>query len=208
MLLLLLVAGCRNDGRTLREPPAGFEGVSISTTSTPVEGDDGFGTLEPFDTAAPETFPPLEATDLVLAPWADGDVIDSRYTCDGLNVSPALSWTPAPLGTAEIAITFEDLDAPTFVHWIVAGIAPDVTEIDEDAVPIGAYQATNGVGDIGYTGPCPPAGSEHLYLITVHYLGTPSGLQDGVPGDELYASIAAAAVASGEVTGTFSRPGG
>ncbi len=134
--------------------------------------------------------------------------MDARYTCEGLNVAPALSWTAAPLGTAEIAITLEDLDSPTFVHWIIAGISPDTVSLAERTVPIGAYEATNGLGDIGYTGPCPPAGEEHLYLITVHYLGVPTGLLDGVPGDELFASIVTAEAATAEVTGTFSRSEG
>lgn len=204
------VTGCRDDGRTLREPADDFKGVSISTTSAPDPLDDaGFDTFPLNDTFPPDdTFPPVEATDVVTAPWDDGAPIDARFTCEGLNVAPALSWTPAPLGTAEIAITLEDLDAPTFVHWIIAGIAPDTVAIEEGLVPIGAFEATNGLGDIGYTGPCPPAGAEHLYLITVHYLGVPTELLDGVPGDELYASIAAAGVATAEVTGTFSRTEG
>jgi len=208
--MLVLASSCRDDGRTLREPPDGFEGVSISTTSTPEEGEEpGFDTLAPGETFPPEeTLPPVETTEAVTAPWADGDAIDARFTCEADNVAPALSWPAAPLGTAEIAITLDDLDTPTFVHWIIAGLTPDTTSMDEGIVPIGAYEATNGLGDIGYTGPCPSAGTEHVYLITVHYLGMPTGLLDGVAGDELYASIVTAEVASAEVTGTFSRAGG
>jgi len=208
--MLVFAAGCRNDGRTLRDPDPRFDDVSISTSSSIDEGvDPGFDTIEPTETFPPEeTFPPIDETDLVTAPWADGEAIDAHYTCEGSNVAPSLSWAAAPLGTAEIAITLEDLDAPTFVHWIIAGISPDAVALDEDTVPIGAYEATNGLGDLGYTGPCPAAGEEHLYLITVHYLGVPSGLLDGVPGAELFASIATAEVATAEVTGTFSRAGG
>lgn len=207
--ILIFASSCRNDGRTLREPTPGFEDVSISVTSTPDPDDPGFDTLAPDETFPPEeTLPPVEASDLVTAPWADGAAIDARYTCEGLNVAPALSWTAAPLGTAEIAITLEDLDAPTFVHWIIAGISPEAVSLDEGVVPIGAYEATNGLGDLGYTGPCPAAGSEHLYLITVHYLGVTTGLLNGVAGDELFASIATAEVATAEVTGTFSRAAG
>ena len=207
--MIVLASSCRHDGRTLREPTPGFENVSISTTSVLDESEDGFDTLVPDETLPPdETFPPIESTDLVVAPWDDGAAIDTRYTCEGLNLAPALSWPAAPLGTAEIAITLEDLDSPTFVHWIIAGISPDAVTLDEDTVPIGAYEANNGLGDLGYTGPCPGAGEEHLYLITVHYLGVATGLSDGVPGDELFASIATAEVATAEVTGTFSRAGG
>jgi Raf kinase inhibitor-like YbhB/YbcL family protein len=215
-MMLVLASSCRNDGRTLREPSDDLEGVSISTTSTldPLD-ESGFDTVPsddtvpPDDTLAPDdTLPPVEATDVVAAPWADAEAIDARFTCEGANLSPALSWPAAPLGTAEIAVTLEDLDSPTFVHWVIAGISPDTVSLDEGVVPIGAYEATNGLGDLGYTGPCPPAGSEHLYLITVHFLGVPTGLLDGVAGDELYAAIAAGEVATAEVTGTFSRAGG
>ncbi len=207
--MIALASSCRHDGRTLREPDHRFDDVSISTTSTLDGENPGFDTLAPAETDPPEeTFPPVDDSELVTAPWEDGAVIDARYTCEGDNIAPELSWPAAPLGTAEIAITLEDLDSPTFVHWIIAGISPDTVSLDEGTVPIGAYEATNGLGDLGYTGPCPSAGTEHLYLITVHYLGVATGLADGVPGDELFASIAAAEVATAEVTGTFSRAGG
>jgi Raf kinase inhibitor-like YbhB/YbcL family protein len=207
LVVVIGASSCRHDGRTLRDPPEGVRGETISSPSTTEEIDDpGFDTFPPDDTT--NTFPPIEASDLVTAPWEDGAAIDARYTCEGLNVAPALSWTAAPDGTTEIAITFEDLDAPTFVHWIIAGISPDAVSLAEGTVPIGAYEATNGLGDIGYTGPCPPAGEEHLYLVTVHYLSTRTGLLDGIPGDELYASIVTAETTTAEVTGTFSRGGG
>ena len=207
LALVIAASSCRHDGRTLRDPPPGFSSVSISAPPRPDQTDDqGFDTLAPDNTD--ETFPPIEATDVVTAPWEDGAVIDARYTCEGLNVAPALSWTPAPVGTVEIAITLEDLDAPTFVHWIIAGISPDTVSLAEGTAPIGAYEATNGLGDIGYTGPCPPAGEEHLYLITVHYLSVATGLLDGVPGEELFSSIVTAEAATAEVTGTFSRAEG
>jgi Raf kinase inhibitor-like YbhB/YbcL family protein len=213
LIVLIAVSSCRDDGRTLRDPPPGFQSVSISTTTTIESGLDTTGIdkdepgFDTFDTAATVTtfIPALDDTGVVTAPWVAGGAIDSRFSCEGLNVSPTLSWPVAPLGTAEIAITLEDLDAPTFVHWIVAGISPDTVALAEAQVPIGAYEATNGLGDIGYTGPCPPAGEEHFYVLTVHYLGVPSGLLDGVASDELFATIATAEVETAEVTGTFSR---
>jgi len=46
----------------------------------------------------------------------------------GENVSPPLTWSGMPVGTAEIAIILEDPDAPLprpFVHMIAYHIAPD-----------------------------------------------------------------------------------
>ena len=140
-----------------------------------------------------------------MAPWPDGDVIDPRFTCDGLNVAPALSWSAAPAGTLEIAITMVDLDAPQFTHWVIAGLEPTTIALDEDTVPIGAYEALNGVGDVGYTGPCPPAGTTHDYVVSVHYLGAATGLDDGSSAADLITAIEAAETAIADVTGTFSR---
>ena len=72
-------------------------------------------------------------------------------------------------------------------------------------MPLGAYEASNSLGDIGYTGPCPPAGSTHRYTFTVHYLGEATGLDDGTPASELLSAISAAETATAEVIGTFSR---
>lgn len=210
-VLAMVAASCRHDGRTLREPKPGQD-QSISTTSNPTEDTDGFGTPLPTDVSVPDTGSvsdtaslPLSDEDFFLsAPWADGEAIPATFTCDGANVSPALSWSPAPEGTVEVAITLTDLDAP-FAHWAVAGIDPGVTSLGEDTVPLGAYEATNGAGAIGYTGPCPPAGSTHTYVFAVHYLAAATGLSDGVTNAELVDGISVAEIASAEVSGVYSR---
>ncbi len=201
---LMVAAGCRSDGRVLREPkPDQTQSISTTAASTlPVVVEPGVGasTLPP---SAPPTAPPTTLG--VTAPWPEGGTIDPRYTCDGDNVAPALSWGPAPSGTVEIAVTLTDTDAPDFVHWIIAGLAPTAVSIDEATVPLGAYQAMNGAGKIGYFGPCAPAGSEHHYVVTVHFLGAALALSDGDPGADMYTSILNTEIASADVTGLFSR---
>lgn len=212
-LLLLVAAACRSDGRTLR-PPTERQDATISAPSTtevtPVFDDpdstDDLLPTEPFDTLDPtDTFPTSVTEYVAVAPWRDGAAIDERYTCNGLNIAPALSWSAAPVGTVEIAITLTDLDAPGFAHWGIAGIPATNIALNEDTVPLGAYEAMNGNGALGYTGPCPPAGEPHTYAITVHYLGDATGLDDGVSVAELITTIDSSALASAEVTGTFSR---
>jgi Raf kinase inhibitor-like YbhB/YbcL family protein len=104
-----------------------------------------------------------------------------------------------------VAVSLTDLDAPSFVHWVIAGIPPTMFALDEDTVPLEAYEAANSLGDVGYTGPCPPAGSTHRYTFTVHYLGEATGLDDGTPAASLISAISASETATAEVTGTFSR---
>ena len=207
----MIAVSCNDDGRTLREPRPD-QNQSISSLGTTTDGDFVDTVV---DTSAPDTSA-ADTSDLVslplgdealtlTAPWVDGDAIDPRYTCDGDNIAPGLEWSAAPEGTVEIAVTMRDLQVPEFAHWTIAGIAPDQTSLDEDTVPIGAYEATNGSGAIGYTPPCPPAGSTHTYALTVHYLDARTDLTDGVASGELVDVITAAEIASVEVDGTFSR---
>ena len=170
---------------------------SISTSSSPAVIDDptaSFGSLLP-----PEDYL------TVTAPWLDFGTVPAKYTCDGENVSPALSWSPAPEGTVEIAITLEDLDAPDYVHWVIAGLGADTIALDEDTVPLGAVEATNGAGSIGYTGPCPQAGGTHTYRITVHYLSTAVDLDDGSLGADMIARISQNEIGAAVVDGTYER---
>jgi hypothetical protein len=204
-------AACRHDGRTLRPAkPDQTQSIStLGTTTTVAPLDGGFlDTTSPStaDTADSASTLPLGDEQLsVVAPWDDGAAIDPRYTCDGDGIAPALSWSPAPEGTVEIAVTLRDIDQPTFAHWAMAGIAPDQVALAEDSVPVGAYEATNGAGAIGYIGPCPPAGSTHHYVLAVHYLGAQTHLTDGAAPGDLIDGITAAEIASVEVEGTFTR---
>jgi Raf kinase inhibitor-like YbhB/YbcL family protein len=215
----MVAAGCRHDGREMR-PALPSQNGSVSTTAAatvPDTEDDFFdtaasdpalpgGPIEPSTTAVagsgPSTLAPLVASLTVTAPWRDGGPIDARYTCAGDDVSPALSWTNAPSGTQEIAITMIDQDA-SFDHWTMAGIAPDVDSVAENTPPEGAVTALNGEGGFGYTGPCPPAGARHVYRITVHYLDRALGLSEGGSADDMRTAIDDATIATAQVSGTF-----
>jgi hypothetical protein len=221
------LVACNDDGRTLR-PARPDQNASISTTSSPTtvtpeligdgspssevdgitpsttasDGGSALGSIVPTSTVAVGS---VVAPSTVLAPWREGAAIDARYTCSGVDVSPPLSWSPAPAGTAEIAITMTDAQAPTFVHWVIAGLGSDATTIDEGEAPVGVVQAVNGAGGTGYTGPCPPQGETHTYRITVHFLDSQTELGDGADAEDLLAVIDAATITEASVTGTFSR---
>lgn len=204
--MMVALGGCRNDGRTMR-PATADQDSSISDPPTTTDASafiDAAG--DPSDAAPPTvTLPATTAALVVSAPWRNGAAIDPRFTCDGPNVSPALSWSAAPAGTVEIAITLTDLDAPAFAHWVIAGISAQSIALDEATVPLGAYEATNGNGDLGYTGPCPPAGAPHEYLLTVHYLGALTGLGDGTAAAEMITAIESVEIGSAGLSGSFSR---
>jgi Raf kinase inhibitor-like YbhB/YbcL family protein len=160
-------------------------------------------TSPPEPTAPPETSPaaPLE----LLASWQDGAEIPVRQTCDGDDVSPALTWANVPDGTAELAITVVDLDAAGYVHWILFGIDPQRTSLTEDETPLPGYEWTNTAGVADWTGPCPPPGEQHLYQFTIHALNQQLEVADDAPATEVISLINLIAIDQGSVTGTFVR---
>ena len=78
--------------------------------------------------------------------FADNEFIPAQYTCDGDNVSPPLSWSEVPEGTAEFVLILEDPDAPggTHVHWALFGLNPSSGGLEEGKVPAGAVGGKNG----------------------------------------------------------------
>ena len=100
-----------------------------------------------------------------------GGRIPSKYTADGINISPQLEWSNAPSATKSFALTCIDPDAPSgaFVHWIVYDIPANVSSIEEGQ-KIGK-ELPNNFGKLGYKGPSPPSGT-HRYVFTLYALDT------------------------------------
>lgn len=136
---------------------------------------------------------------------SDGQPIDARFTCDGANLSPALAWTGAPGGTAELALAVEDPDAPdaTFTHWLVFGLDPSTGGLPEGVRPAG--EGTNDFGDVGFGGPCPPGGEEHRYVFRLLALHAASGLEPGADRSAFDDAVAPHVLAEARLTATYER---
>ena len=163
------------------------------------------GQTESIALATTTTTIPGQAPLALVAPWQDGAAIDARHTCDGDNVSPALSWSGGPSGVSAWAVVLSDTDSPTFAHWAVANIDAAVTSIPEGYADDLASTAMNSDAKPAYTGPCPPAGKTHRYVLTLYALSQVLEAQNGDPAPAMRASIEAAALASAQVTFTYGR---
>jgi Raf kinase inhibitor-like YbhB/YbcL family protein len=147
-----------------------------------------------------------ESFSLSSTAFNDGGAIPERYTCDGENVSPDLTWSGAPDGTQSLALIVTDPDARDFVHWLVYGMTgtpsgglPAAVSSSPDAPP----QGTNSFGKLGYGGPCPPG--EHHYRFVLYALDEPLELT-GAPGiGELQAAMNGHVTGEAEITGTYQR---
>ncbi len=120
---------------------------------------------------------------LASSAFDEGTAIPKKFTCDGADVMPALSWSGAPSGVKSYAIIMDDPDAPpgTWVHWTIHNLPESVTRLEENlektaALKNGAKQGQVwGVEEfdrVGYHGPCPPPGTPHRYYFKLYALDT------------------------------------
>lgn len=144
-----------------------------------------------------------------LKPGAD---IPEQFTCDGSNISPALSWTTPPEGTQSFALIMEDPDAPgrTWVHWVLYGLPATDRELPEGVapkgtLPSGARQGRNDFGKTGYGGPCPPPGPAHRYYFRLYALDTELQLRAGATRAQVDRSVRGHVLASAELMGQYRR---
>lgn len=182
----IVLASCStDDGRKMSPPGAGqTESVAPATTVDPGQAGS-----------------PL----LLSVPWTEGGAIDPRFTCDGNNTSPALSWTGGPAEVSAWAVILTDLDSPEFAHWTVANIDAATTALDEGQVPDLAVVGMNSDAKPDWTGPCPPEGSTHRYSLSVYALGQVIEAQSGDPSASLRAAIESAAVEVATSEFSYSR---
>lgn len=142
--------------------------------------------------------------------------IDARYTGEGTDISPVLSWSGVPQGTKEFALIVDDPDAPTaepWVHWVIYGIPANATALPEavptKAVlsdPVGAKQGKNSWNTLGYRGPLPPPGhGTHHYYFTLYALDAQLNLKEGLTKKDLLLAIQAHVLAKAQLLGTYSR---
>lgn len=145
--------------------------------------------------------------------FANGQSIPAKYSCNGKNISPALTWNEPPAGTQSLALIVDDPDAPvgTWVHWVLYNIPAATLSLQEDlritgknTDPNAIYIGKNSSGKIGYDGPCPPSGT-HRYFFKLYALDTSIDLLPGATKEQVLKEMDGHILAQGELVGTFSR---
>jgi len=118
--------------------------------------------------------------DLSSTAFGHGSDIPRKYTCEGDDIAPALSWSDVPERTLSLALIVDDPDAPdptaptrTWVHWVLVDIPAGATAIPEGGRPLpnGCRDGLNDWHRTGYGGPCPPVG-RHRYFFKLYALDT------------------------------------
>jgi Raf kinase inhibitor-like YbhB/YbcL family protein len=149
---------------------------------------------------------------LTCPAFANGEPIQSQFTCSGKNCSPELEWSSLPAGTRSLALILEDPDAPggTFYHWVLYAIEPAIGKLPGDlpkTLVINPYgrQGTNSFGRPGYDGPCPPPGKTHRYYLFLFALDAILPLNAGLDTLEVKSAMRGHILDQAETYGIFKR---
>jgi hypothetical protein len=157
--------------------------------------------------------PSSEAGFSLISPdFANGEPIPARYTCDGENIPPTLSWSDPPPGTKSLALIVDDPDAPvgTWTHWIVYNIPPDVRTMDQSFTPgiqindVKILFGKNSWGKQAYGGPCPPSGT-HRYVFQLFPLDILLGPKDRMTKNDLSAQMQNHILGFVQIMGTYTK---
>lgn len=158
----------------------------------------------------------FETIQLFSPAFANGARLPDRFTADGEGVSPPLSWTGVPAGTARLALIVEDPDAPTpqpLVHAIIWDLPAADGQLPEGVIRADGGGSTSG-GDVGrnsffsegWLPPDPPSGhGEHSYAFQLFALADGAELGDTPGRSALLAAMEGKVLAAGLLTGTYSR---
>jgi len=151
--------------------------------------------------------------------FVDHGPLPELYTADGEGRSPPLSWTGVPPAATSLVLVVEDADSPTphpLVHAIAVGLAPADGALQTGALDGGADAPADAPDDAqlgrnsylqhGWLPPDPPPGhGPHRYAFQLFALGGDEPLPDSPGRDAVLALLAARAIASGLVIGTYER---
>lgn len=132
--------------------------------------------------------------------------IPEKFTCDGDNINPHLSFSDIPKNAQSLALIVNDPDAPSgdFVHWIMWNIDPTITEIMQGTTPMSAVEGQNDTGEPGWTGPCPPSGTHH-YEFHLFALNQKLDLPDEADKHEFREALEGAIIEEAILVGLYKR---
>ena len=136
--------------------------------------------------------------------------IPARFTCEGADVSPPLSFDASDSNATSLALIVDDPDSPEgrFAHWIVYNLPASTKDLPEGVtqaeLPPQAQLGMNGFSRIGWAGPCPRVGGrKHHYAFTLYALDGMLRELDAPTMDELVEAMTGRILGQARLVGTY-----
>ena len=153
------------------------------------------------------------ALEISIDAFRNTERIPVVYTCEGENLSPAISWRGVPAGTRSFSLIMDDPDAPsgTFTHWVIWNIPADSAALEravptDSTFPSGAMKGVNSARRVGYMGPCPPIGhGRHRYYFRLYALDAVVDVEPNATADALRSAMRGHLLGEEEYMSTYSR---
>ena len=141
--------------------------------------------------------------------------IPSKYTCDGENIAPPLSFIHVPEFARSLVLIMDDPDAQDvcgkiFDHWIVGNIPVDIHKLSEGAPELlglshDIFVGKNHYNLNTYKGPCPPPGKPHHYHFKLYALDQILSLPYGVTKEDVEDAMKGHVIEQAELIGIYQR---
>lgn len=143
---------------------------------------------------------------ILSSAFEENQHIPSKYTCQGENINPELSFTEVPNDAKSLVLIMDDPDTAmgTFVHWLVYNIDPKTPDVEENSVPDNGTEALNGAGKKGYIGPCPPSGT-HRYFFKLYALNIQLKLSSNADKKEIEEAMNGHILDQSELVGLYQK---
>ena len=225
LLVALFAAGCSSDDdgdAGAGAPAAVSDQAEGRGDATPAAADSAQAALQQ-----------IEASIVFTSPvFNEIRRIPKKHTCTEIstnvpNISPPLAWEGIPDGTVSLALIMDsrEVEGAERVHWVMWNMPPTRTGLEEgvehsEELADGTVQGTNGAGEIGYLGPCPPviitgSGGQgggqkkreiEKYYLKIYALDTMLELPSSTTKADLLKAIDGHVVAVGELVGERQGP--
>jgi phosphatidylethanolamine-binding protein (PEBP) family uncharacterized protein len=143
--------------------------------------------------------------------FTNNGTLPAKYTCDGLGISPPISWKDAPTGTKSFAVIMHHIppagDNHTYI--LVYNIPSSVNGLSENNTNVGIFGINTVNGKTEYTPPCSQGPGAKLYVMTVYALSAEPVLgvvQAKVTRDILLAAINKTTLGTAVINVNYTRP--
>jgi phosphatidylethanolamine-binding protein (PEBP) family uncharacterized protein len=104
--------------------------------------------------------------------FSNNGTLPAKYTCDGLGISPPITWKTAPAGTKSFAVVMHHIPptGDTHVYMLVYNIGSSIGSLAEKTANVGIFGANTVNGKTEYTPPCSQGPGAKAYIMTVYAL--------------------------------------